>query len=40
MGKGKDAAYIAKLTRLAQRTPARVLDLVKTRSTVGKAATA
>jgi len=38
VGKAKDAAYVAKLTRLAQRTPARVLDLLK--STSGKGATA
>ena len=28
-GKAKDAAYIARLTKLAQKSPARVLDLLK-----------
>ena len=38
VGKAKDAAYIARLTRLAQRTPARVLDLIKTASAKGATA--
>jgi hypothetical protein len=35
-GKAKDSAYVAKLTKLAQKSPARVLDVLK--AAAGKAA--
>ena len=38
MGKAKDQAYVDKLVRLAQRTPARVLDLVHAAAAKTKAA--
>ena len=37
-GKAKDQAYIAKLKKLADRTPARVLDLVHAATAKHKAA--
>ena len=38
VGKAKDQAYVAKLTKLAHSAPARVLDLVKTATRRTKAA--
>lgn len=35
VGKAKDGAYVAKLVKLAERTPARVLDLVRAATAKG-----
>ena len=37
LGKAKDQAYVGKLTAIANRTPARVLDLLKTATARSKA---
>ena len=37
-GKAKDQAYLQKLTKLAQKTPARVLDMARVAARKGKSA--